>query len=70
MNTFTPFTYTIDSSMMSLFSQLILMLIDLRVYPIRFLYANSIIFKPLHIAVYCSHFQSDKMTIFSLILIM
>ena len=70
MNTFTPFTYTIDSSMMSLFSQLILMLIDLRVYPIRFVYANSIIFKSLQIVVYCSHFQSDKMTIFSLILIM
>ena len=40
MSKFTPFPYIMDSSMMSLFSQSILMLIDLQVYSLWFMYVN------------------------------
>ena len=40
----------------------ILMLVDLRVYLLVFIYVNSITYKLLFIVLYPSHFQSNKMT--------
>ena len=44
MSKFTPSSYMINSSMMSLFSQLFPILVDLQMYSLCFLYENLIAF--------------------------
>ena len=61
MSTPTTFPNRIYLSTMSLFSQIFLMPIDLKMYSLRFLCANIITLKILYIPSYHNHFRYDQL---------